>query len=88
MVLNIADGGLALDSSAKAMAGLPMQAFGITLSDDQLEELIAIAQNGGSIELSLGSDPVSYILLAGSSATSRDHLVAASVLTSKLRGFG
>ncbi|KAK4465521.1 hypothetical protein QBC42DRAFT_168803 [Cladorrhinum samala] len=61
MVLNIADGGLALDSSAKAMAGLPMQAFGITLSDDQLEELIAIAQNGGSIELSLGSDPGIWI---------------------------
>ncbi|KAK3983832.1 hypothetical protein QBC44DRAFT_254246 [Cladorrhinum sp. PSN332] len=61
MALNIADGGLALDGSAKAMAGLPMQAFGITLSDDQLEELIAITQNGGSIELSLGSDPGIWI---------------------------
>ncbi|KAK4181257.1 hypothetical protein QBC36DRAFT_106818 [Triangularia setosa] len=57
MVFNVPDGGLSLDSSAKAMAGLPVQAFGITLSNSVIEDMIACVQNGGDIELSLGSNP-------------------------------
>lgn len=59
MVFNVPDGGLSLDSSARAMAGLPAQAFGITLSNSVIEDMIACVQNGGDIELSLGSNPVS-----------------------------
>lgn len=57
MVFNVPDGGLSLDSSARAMAGLPAQAFGITLSNSVIEDMIACVQNGGDIELSLGSNP-------------------------------
>ena len=61
MLLNIPEGGLDLESSAKAMAGLPTQAFAITLSDGMLEDMIECVQNGQNIQLSLGSSPVSNL---------------------------
>ncbi|KAK0631797.1 hypothetical protein B0T14DRAFT_11552 [Immersiella caudata] len=63
MVVNVPDSGLALESSAKAMAGLPMQAFAITLSDSVIEDMIECVQNGQDIQLSLGSSPA--FLFAG-----------------------
>jgi len=57
MLLNIPDSGLALEGSAKAMAGLPTQAFGITLSDSVIEDMIKCVQDGQGIQLSLGSSP-------------------------------
>lgn len=59
MVVNIPDYGLVLESSAKAMAGLPTQAFAISLSDSVIEDLIECFNNGQGIQLSLGSNPVS-----------------------------
>ncbi|KXX80437.1 hypothetical protein MMYC01_202898 [Madurella mycetomatis] len=53
----ISTDGLVLDGSAKAMAGLPTQAFGVMLSGSDIEEMIACVQNGGDIQLSLGSSP-------------------------------
>jgi RNA polymerase II elongation factor ELL len=61
MVFNVPDSGLALESSAKAMAGLPMQAFAITLSDSVIENMIECVQNGQGIQLSLGSSPVRHL---------------------------
>lgn len=61
MALNISEGGLLLDSSAKAMAGLPTQAFAIQLSGSDIEDMIACVQNGGGLQLSMGSNPVSTI---------------------------
>lgn len=63
MVVISADG-LVLDGSAKAMAGLPTQAFGVMLSGSDIEEMIACVQNGGDIRLSLGSSPVRMEALA------------------------
>ncbi|KAK3695060.1 hypothetical protein B0T22DRAFT_477760 [Podospora appendiculata] len=57
MVLKMPDNGLLLESSAKVMAGLPTQAFGISLSDRDIEDMIACVQNGQDIQLSLGSNP-------------------------------
>ena len=59
MPLDITDKGLLLESSHKSMAGLPMQAFAISLSDHDIEDMIASVQNGNRLELSLGSSPVS-----------------------------
>jgi RNA polymerase II elongation factor ELL len=64
MVVNIPDSGFALESSAKAMAGLPMQAFAITLSDSVIEDMIECVQNGQNIQLSLGNSPVSHFTLS------------------------
>ncbi|KAK3336944.1 hypothetical protein B0T19DRAFT_396632 [Cercophora scortea] len=57
MMLKMPDNGLILESSAKAMAGLPTLAFGITLSDRDIEDMIACVQNGQDIQLSLGGNP-------------------------------
>lgn len=57
MPLDITDKGLLLESSHKSMAGLPMQAFAISLSDHDIEDMIASVQNGNRLELSLGSSP-------------------------------
>ncbi|KAK5663511.1 hypothetical protein OQA88_3941 [Cercophora sp. LCS_1] len=57
MVVNIPDHGLVLESSAKPMAGLPTQAFALTLSDSMIEGLIECFHNGQDIQLSLGSNP-------------------------------
>lgn len=59
MVLNIPDSGLQLESSAKAAAALPLQAFALTLSDSVIEDMINCVQNGQDIQLSLGGSPVS-----------------------------
>jgi len=61
MVVDIPDGGLVLESSAKGMAGLSMQTFAITLSDDMIEDMINCVQNGQEIQLSLGGSPVSLV---------------------------
>ncbi|KAK4193446.1 hypothetical protein QBC35DRAFT_543398 [Podospora australis] len=57
MGLEIPQDGFALESSASTMAGLPSQAFGISLSDSDIEKMIACVQNGDNIELSLGDFP-------------------------------
>ena len=59
MVLSIPDSGLQLESSAKAAAALPLQAFALTLSDSVIEDMINCVQNGQDIQLSLGGSPVS-----------------------------
>ena len=61
MVFNIPESGLALESSARAMAGLPTQAFAITLSDSVIENMIQCVRGGQDIQLSLGSSPVSFL---------------------------
>ncbi len=60
MVLKIPEAGLQLESSAKAMAALPAQAFAITLSDSVIDDLLECAQSGQEITLSLGSSPVCF----------------------------
>lgn len=57
MVLEVPDAGLLLESPANAGVALPLQAFAITLSDSIIEDIITCVQNGGSLELSLGSAP-------------------------------
>ncbi|RYP62654.1 hypothetical protein DL769_007216 [Monosporascus sp. CRB-8-3] len=56
-VLTVPNNGLQLESSAKSSNFLPLQAFGITLSDNDIEDMIKCVQNGDQIELSLGSNP-------------------------------
>ncbi|RYO97234.1 hypothetical protein DL765_011282 [Monosporascus sp. GIB2] len=56
-VLTIPNNGLQLESSAKSSNFLPLQAFGITLDDNVIEDMIKRVQNGDQIELSLGNDP-------------------------------
>ncbi|KAJ9151749.1 Com1 regulatory protein [Pleurostoma richardsiae] len=64
MPFRIPEAGLQLESSADAVATLPLQAFAITLSDSVLEDMIQCVQNGEDIQLSLGGTPS---LLYGSS---------------------
>ena len=59
MVLKIPETGLVLDGSVRTMAGLPQQAFAVTLSDSVIEHMIECVQDGQDIQLSLGSNPVS-----------------------------
>lgn len=54
----IAPNGLLVEST-EATAGHPTQAFALTLSGNVIEDMIACVQNGGDIQLSLGSTPVS-----------------------------
>ncbi|KAI1501166.1 hypothetical protein F5X99DRAFT_210431 [Biscogniauxia marginata] len=56
-VLAIPDAGLQLDSSSSSRDFLPMQAFGITLNDSVIEDMIKCFQKGKDIELTLGSNP-------------------------------
>lgn len=58
MLVNIPDNGLVLERPTK-MAGLPQQAFALTLSDSTIEDMIKRVQNGEGIQLSLGENPVS-----------------------------
>ena len=58
--LTIPEGGLQLESSPKSSNFLPLQAFGLTLSDNVIEDMIKCVQDGDQIELSLGSNPVSW----------------------------
>ncbi|KAK1755003.1 hypothetical protein QBC47DRAFT_301341 [Echria macrotheca] len=57
MVVTIPDAGLVLESSAKAVAGLPTQAFAVSLSNSMIENMIECVKNGGDIQLSLGNSP-------------------------------
>ncbi|ETS74785.1 hypothetical protein PFICI_13269 [Pestalotiopsis fici W106-1] len=54
--MTIPDGGLHLESS-ESSDSLPMQAFGVTLNDSLIEDLINCVQKGTQIELFLGSNP-------------------------------
>ncbi|RYP61644.1 hypothetical protein DL770_009752 [Monosporascus sp. CRB-9-2] len=56
-VLAVPNTGLQLESSAKSSNFLPLQAFGITLNDNVIEDMIKCVQNGDQIELSLGNNP-------------------------------
>lgn len=58
-MLTVPEGGLQLESSAKSSNFLPLQAFGLTLDDNAIEDMIKCVQNGDQIELSLGNNPVS-----------------------------
>ncbi|KAH8195167.1 hypothetical protein TruAng_010673 [Truncatella angustata] len=55
-VLAVPDGGFHLEGS-EASEFLPMQAFGIALSDSVIEDMINCVQNGSQIELFLGNNP-------------------------------
>ncbi|KAI1761784.1 hypothetical protein GGR53DRAFT_456747 [Hypoxylon sp. FL1150] len=55
--ITVPDAGLLLESSANSSDYLPMQAFGITLSDNVIEDMIKCVQDGQEIELTLGSSP-------------------------------
>ncbi|KAI1772619.1 hypothetical protein F4818DRAFT_424959 [Hypoxylon cercidicola] len=55
--ITVPDAGLLLESSANSSDYLPMQAFGITLSDSVIEDMIKCVQDGQEIELTLGSSP-------------------------------
>ncbi|KAI1091842.1 hypothetical protein F5B19DRAFT_457146 [Rostrohypoxylon terebratum] len=59
--LTIPDTGLLLESSANPNDNLPLQAFGITLNDSIIEDMIKCVQGGQEIELTLGSTP-SFII--------------------------
>ncbi|KAI3322706.1 hypothetical protein HD806DRAFT_544737 [Xylariaceae sp. AK1471] len=56
-ILTVPDTGLQLDSSASSKDFLPMQAFGITLNDSVIEDMIRCVQNGKNVELTLGTTP-------------------------------
>jgi hypothetical protein len=60
-ILVVPNTGLQLDSSASPRDPLPMQAFGITLNDSMIEDMIKCVQSGHSVELTLGSTPVSLV---------------------------
>ncbi|KAI0107348.1 hypothetical protein F4776DRAFT_645604 [Hypoxylon sp. NC0597] len=55
--LAVPETGLLLESSANAGDYMPLQAFGITLSDSVIEDMIKCVQGGQEIELTLGSNP-------------------------------
>ncbi|KAK3943691.1 hypothetical protein QBC46DRAFT_28301 [Diplogelasinospora grovesii] len=57
MALDIPESGLLLESSEMVMEGLPTQAFALSLSDETIEQMIRCVENGGEIELFLGSKP-------------------------------
>lgn len=60
-VLAVPDGGLHLESS-ETSEFLPMQAFGITLNDSVIEDMINCVQSGKQIQLLLGNNPVSLLV--------------------------
>ncbi|KAI2468726.1 hypothetical protein F4781DRAFT_397171 [Annulohypoxylon bovei var. microspora] len=55
--LAVPDTGLLLESSANSSDYLPLQAFGITLNDSVIEDMIKCVQGGQEIELTLGNTP-------------------------------
>ncbi|KAI1821272.1 hypothetical protein F4861DRAFT_519544 [Xylaria intraflava] len=55
--LTIPDAGLQLESSPSSRDLLPMQAFGITLDDGMIEDMIRCVRGGQNVELTLGSAP-------------------------------
>ncbi|KAH9906528.1 hypothetical protein F4778DRAFT_654573 [Xylariomycetidae sp. FL2044] len=56
-ILTIPEAGLQLDGSASSSKDLPMQAFGITMIDGVIEDMIRCVQKGQEIELTLGNNP-------------------------------
>ncbi|KAI1811774.1 hypothetical protein GGS20DRAFT_592568 [Poronia punctata] len=56
-ILKIPSSGLELGSSSSSSGILPMQAFGIILDNDVLEEMIRSVGGGQDVELILGSTP-------------------------------
>jgi hypothetical protein len=80
-MLAIPDSGLLLESSDSR--DLPLQAFGITLNDSVIEDMIRCVQNGQGIELHLGNGPVSSIFwLFFPRHPQRQRIVAARLNTS------
>lgn len=59
--LAIPDTGLQLESPPNPPAALPMQAFGLVLNDDVIEDMIRCFRDGESLELCLGNTPVSSV---------------------------
>ena len=57
--LAIPDTGLQLESPSNPPAALPMQAFGLVLNDDVIEDMIRCFRDGENLELCLGNAPVS-----------------------------
>ncbi|KAK8072467.1 hypothetical protein PG996_005815 [Apiospora saccharicola] len=55
--LAIPDTGLQLESPANTPSSIPMQAFGLVLNDDVIEDMIRCVQNGQNLELCLGNNP-------------------------------
>ncbi|RWA05588.1 hypothetical protein EKO27_g9518 [Xylaria grammica] len=55
--LRIPDAGLQLESSPSSRDFLPMQAFGITLNNGMIEDMIRCVQSGKNVELTLGGAP-------------------------------
>lgn len=57
--LKIPEGGVMLKDSPDEDSGpLPQQAFTISLSDNVIESMIQCVQDGGDVQLALGSKPV------------------------------
>ncbi|KAI2616028.1 hypothetical protein GGR54DRAFT_610875 [Hypoxylon sp. NC1633] len=56
-VLSVPDTGLLLESLADSSDRLPLQAFGVMLSDSVIEDMIKCVQGGQEVELTLGSSP-------------------------------
>jgi len=65
--LVIPDTGLSLDSAHHAAKHAPSVAniYGLTLSDDVIDQMIKCVQNGKEIQLSLGQHPVSFQFTVG-----------------------
>ncbi|KAF2964085.1 hypothetical protein GQX73_g9490 [Xylaria multiplex] len=55
--LRIPDAGLPLESSPSSRDFLPMQAFGVTLNNSMIEDMIRCVQSGQNVELTLGGTP-------------------------------
>ncbi|KAI1309814.1 hypothetical protein F5Y03DRAFT_58439 [Xylaria venustula] len=55
--LKIPETGLQLESPPSSRDFLPMQAFGITLNDSMIEDMIKCVQSGQNVELTLGGAP-------------------------------
>ncbi|KAI8955063.1 hypothetical protein F4801DRAFT_531087 [Xylaria longipes] len=55
--LKIANAGLQLESSPSSRDSLPLQAFGITLNDNMIEDMIRCVQGGQNVEVTLGNNP-------------------------------
>ncbi|TGJ87566.1 hypothetical protein E0Z10_g1195 [Xylaria hypoxylon] len=55
--LRIPDAGLRLESSPSSRDFLPMQAFGVTLNNSMIEDMIRCVQSGQNVELTLGTAP-------------------------------
>ncbi|KAJ3551355.1 hypothetical protein NPX13_g11382 [Xylaria arbuscula] len=55
--LVIPDAGLQLESSPSSRDFLPMQAFGLTLNNNMIEDMIKCVQSGQNVELTLGGTP-------------------------------